>query len=93
MRTLIVLVLAALVVWVAVNYFRTGTLSLLPSATGPSDQELRELREELAAVNAKIEAAGRAAGLSGVDTTTDVGALQTRKQQIETRIEQLSRAH
>lgn len=86
MKKLLVLVVIVLAVWLTVNYVRTGTLSLFPPATTPQAQEMRDLEEELRAIEAKIEAAGRAAGLTGVDTTADVGALQARKEQIEKRL-------
>jgi len=86
MKKLILLVVVVLAVWLTVNYVRTGTLSLFPPAPTPQAQELRDLQDELRAIDAKIEAAGRAAGLTGVDTTTDVGALQARKEQIQKRL-------
>ena len=86
MKKLILLVVIVLAVWLTVNYVRTGTLSLFPAATTPQAQELRDLQDELRAIDAKIEAAGRAAGLTGVDTTADVGALQARKVQIQKRL-------
>jgi len=86
MKKLILLVVIVLAVWLTVNYVRTGTLSLFPAAATPQAQELRDLEDELRAIDAKIEAAGRAAGLTGVDTTADVGALQARKVQIQKRL-------
>ena len=86
MKKLILLVVIVLAVWLTVNYVRTGTVSLFPQAATPQAQELRDLQDELNAIDAKIEAAGRAAGLTGVDTTADVGALQARKEQIQKRL-------
>jgi hypothetical protein len=89
MKKLILLVVIVLAVWLTVNYVRTGTVSLFPPTATPQAQELRDLEDELHAIDAKMEAAGRAAGLTGVDTTTDVGALQARKEQIEKRLKAL----
>ena len=93
MKKLILLVVIVLAVWLTVNYVRTGTLSLFPPTATPQAQELRDLQDELRAIDAKMEAAGRAAGLTGVDTTADVGALQARKEQIEKRLNVLRGAH
>jgi hypothetical protein len=89
MKKLIVLVVVVLAVWLAVNYVRTGTLSLFPPPASAEAQERRDLEDELRAIDAMIEAAGRAAGLSGVDSTGEVAALQARRQQIEKRLEAL----
>jgi len=89
MKKLILLVIVVLAVWLAVNYVRTGTLSLFPPAATPEARELRDLEDELRAIDAKIESAGRAAGLTGVDTTGDVAALQARREQIEKRLNAL----
>jgi peptidoglycan hydrolase CwlO-like protein len=93
MKKLIVLVIVVLAVWLAVNYVRTGTLSLFPAAATAAEQEKRDLEAELSAIDAKIESAGRAAGLSGVDTTADVAALRVRREQIEKRLESLRAQH
>lgn len=92
MKKLIVLVVIVLAVWLTVNYVRTGTLSLFPPAATPQAQELKDLQDELRAIDEKMEAAGRAAGLTGVDTTADVGALQARKEQIQKRLNVLQGA-
>ena len=86
MKKLIVLVLVLLAVWVGVNYVRTGQLSLFPAASSPEQQRLQELEAELKAVESQIEQAGRAAGLTGVDTTGDIGALQAKKEKLEKEI-------
>ena len=83
MKKLILLVLVVLGVWVGVNYVRTGKLSLFPPAMSEEAQKLHDLQEELDAVNSQIAAAGRSAGMTGLDTTADVEALMIRKGQIE----------
>jgi peptidoglycan hydrolase CwlO-like protein len=88
MKKLIVLVLVLLAVWVGVNFVRTGQISLFPAATSPEQQRLQELEADLKAVDAQIEQAGRAAGLTGVDTTGDVGALQAKKEMLQKQIEE-----
>jgi hypothetical protein len=92
MKKLLLLVVVLLAVWLAVNYVRTGTLSLFPAAAAGS-AEVRDLEAELKALDAKIEAAGRAAGLTGVDTTSEVAALQERRKEIEKRLVDLRGGH
>ena len=86
MKKLIVLALVALAVWLGINYVRTGRLSLSPSAASPAQQHLQDLEAEMKAVESQIEQAGRAAGMTGMDTTADVGALMARKQKLEKQI-------
>jgi capsule polysaccharide export protein KpsE/RkpR len=86
MRKLVILVLVVLALWIGVNYFRTGRLSLVPGAGDPQAQHLHDLETELAAIQAQIDQAGRSAGLTGMDTTADVAALTAKKAQIEKEI-------
>ena len=86
MKKLVVLVLLALVVWVGVNYLRTGRLSLLPPSSSPEEQRIHDLEAELQAIQSQIDQAGRAAGMTGMDTSADVSALTARKTRIEKEI-------
>ncbi len=86
MKKLIVLVVVVLAIWLGINYMRTGHLSLFPPQMTAEEQRLHELEQELASVTAQISQAGRAAGMTGMDTTADVGALMARKQKIEKEI-------
>jgi predicted negative regulator of RcsB-dependent stress response len=88
MKKLIVLVVLALVVWLGVNYARTGKLSLMPAASSPEEQHLQELEAELKSIDSQIDQAGRAAGATGMDTTGDVSALMARKDKLVKQIEE-----
>ena len=89
MKKILVLVAVLVVAWLGFNYMKTGQLSLLPSASSPENEKLRSLEAELRAVNSQIESAGRAAGMTGMDTTADVGALTARKEAIEKQIAEI----
>jgi hypothetical protein len=88
MKKLIVLVILALVVWLGVNYARTGRLSLVPASLSPEEQRLNDLEAELKSVESQIDQAGRAAGATGMDTTGDVSALMVRKDKLVKQIEE-----
>jgi hypothetical protein len=88
MKKLIVLVILALVVWLGVNYARTGKFSLMPASASPEEQRLHDLEAELKSVDSQIDQAGRAAGATGMDTTGDVGALMARKDKLVKQIEE-----
>jgi hypothetical protein len=90
MKRLILVVVAVVAVWLGINYARTGHLALFPSAGTPAEQHIKELEQELAALDSQIASAGRAAGVTGMDTTGDVSSLTARKTEIE---KQLAEAH
>jgi len=83
MKKVILLVVAVVAAWLGINYARTGKLALFPSAANPTEQRVHELEHELAAIESQIQSAGRAAGMTGMDTTGDVASLTAKKAQIE----------
>ncbi|HUD71344.1 MAG TPA: hypothetical protein VMQ62_05215 [Dongiaceae bacterium] len=90
MKKILVLVIVLVVAWVGYNFMNTGKLTLLPGGGGsPEEAQIRALESELHSVESQIESAGRAAGMTGMDTTADVGALTARKEAIEKQIAEL----
>ena len=83
MKKFLLLVIAVVAVWLGINYARTGRLALFPSAANPGEQRIHDLEQELAAIESQIQSAGRAAGMTGMDTTGDVASLTAKKAQIE----------
>jgi hypothetical protein len=78
-KNLITIVVVVVVALVAYNYFQTGNFSLMPGG-GMSDEEkqLNTLKGEFRRATQAYRQAGRAAGVSGMDTTSDAAAaLQT----------------
>jgi capsule polysaccharide export protein KpsE/RkpR len=92
MKKLILLAVAVVAVWLGINYARTGRLALFPSAASPAEQRVHDLEQELAAVESQISSAGRAAGVTGMDTTGDVSSLTARKEQIEKQLAEARKA-
>jgi hypothetical protein len=78
-KNLITIVVVVVVALVAFNYFQTGEFSLVPGGgMGPEEKELNRLKGEFRSAAQAFRQAGRAAGMSGLDTTADVErALQT----------------
>jgi hypothetical protein len=78
-KNLITIVVVVVVALVAYNYFQTGEFSLMPGG-GMSDEEkqLNSLKGEFRRATQAFRQAGRSAGVSGMDTTSDAAAaLQT----------------
>jgi hypothetical protein len=86
MKKLLVLVAVLVVAWLGYNFLQTGKLTLLPGGGNPEEAQLQALESELHAVESQIDSAGRAAGMTGMDTTADVGALTARKDALEKQI-------
>ena len=78
-KNLITIGVVVVVALVAFNYFQTGEFSLMPGG-GMSDEEkqLNSLKGEFRRATQTYRQAGRSAGVSGMDTTSDAAAaLQT----------------
>ena len=92
MKKFLLLVVAVVAVWLGINYARTGRLALLPDAADPAQQRIHELEQELAAIESQIQSAGRAAGMTGMDTTADVASLTAKKAQVEKQLAEARKA-
>jgi hypothetical protein len=88
MKKLILLVVVLAGALIGVNYMRTGTVALFPTAASAEERQLRDLERELEAVKAQMGQAGRTAGMTGADTTADVSALMEKKERLEKQIEE-----
>ena len=83
MKKVLVLVAVLVVAWLGYNFLQTGKVSLLPGSQTPEEAQLQSLESELHAVESQIESAGRAAGMTGMDTTGDVSSLMARKEKLQ----------
>ena len=85
----LVLAAAALVVY---NYISTGRIALIPTATlSAQDREINELEARVKQAVRQFGQAGRAAGLSGMDTTADAESARVEVQDIQRRLDELAR--
>jgi cytochrome c-type biogenesis protein CcmH/NrfG len=78
-KNLITIVVVVVVALVAFNYFQTGKFSLLPGGgMSQEEKDLNRLKGEFRRATQAYRQAGRSAGVSGLDTTSDAAAaLQT----------------
>ena len=89
MKKLILLIVVGAGIWLGVNYVKTGQLTLFPAELSAEERELKDLEEQLEAVKVKMAAEGRAAGLTGMDTTAAVSGLLEEQKRLEERIADL----
>src|SRR5262245_1009570 len=90
-RLVLAVVLAAAAVF-AYNYITTGQLTLIPSKPmSDQEKELSDLEARLKSAVREYAQAGRAAGLSGMDTTSAAEAARVEVQQIQKRLDDLGR--
>ena len=61
-------------------------------STGGGDDALADLRHRLDAAESSFQQAGRAAGMSGVDTTSDAGAALAEVADVERELRELDRS-
>ncbi|MGH9749062.1 MAG: hypothetical protein ACRD6R_03955 [Candidatus Polarisedimenticolia bacterium] len=86
MKRIILLIVVLAGALVVVNYVRTGQVTLIPAGLSQEEKALNDLERELEGVKAQMAQAGRTAGMTGMDTTSDASALLTRKEQLEKQI-------
>jgi outer membrane murein-binding lipoprotein Lpp len=89
MKGLILVVLLVAGALLAYNYVHTGKLTLIPSSTSKAEQQLQELEQRLDSARRQFEAAGRAAGVAGVDTTADAEAARREVERVESDLKEL----
>jgi len=90
-KLVLFLVLAAFAL-VAYNYVTTGRLALVPTASlSEEEQAINEMADQVRALVKNAAAAGRAAGLSGIDTTQEIEAARIQLQAIQTKAKELGK--
>jgi chromosome segregation ATPase len=83
MKGLVLVVLLVAAALLAYNYVHTGKLTLIPSSLSKAEQQLQRLDQRLDSARRQYEAAGRAAGISGVDTSADAEAARREVERVE----------
>jgi len=76
----------------AYNYFTTGKITLIPSfSVSEEERELKNLESRFHKAKSRFRSAGRAASLSGVDSTSDAEAARLEIERVEEALGQLKR--
>ena len=89
MKNLLIIVVLVVGGLVAYNYATSGELSLVPSTASAEEQELKGLEKRFDAARRQYSQAGRVAGMSGIDMTADVVAVQRRLSEIQRELKAL----
>ncbi|HUK14523.1 MAG TPA: hypothetical protein VLW17_14580 [Thermoanaerobaculaceae bacterium] len=90
MKALLVIIVALLACLVVYNYATTGQFTLVPAALQSAQQrELSRLEDRFLKDKARFEQAGRAAAVSGVDTSADAEAVRLDVERVETALRDL----
>jgi hypothetical protein len=92
MKNLITLIVVVVLGLVAFNYFQTGEFSILPASKSGDEMEVNRLRGEFRRVAQEFRQAGRAAGLSGMDTSAAAGAAERSLAGIERDLKKLKQS-
>ena len=90
MKKVLALVAFLVIVGVAANYVIKGGLPFMQSLS-EEEQEINRLRGELRAAQTEYRQAGRAAGLSGIDTTAEAEAALAEVDRIAAELRELKR--
>ena len=90
MKNLITLAVVVVVGLVAFNYFKTGELTIIPGGSMSDEaREVNRLRGEFRQAAQEYRQAGRTAGLSGLDTTSEAEAALNRVDGVERDLKKL----
>ena len=92
MKTLIMVVVVVVVALVAFNYLTTGELKLLPGDTmSDAGHEVNRLRGEFRAAAREYRDAGKAAAVSGIDSSDQAAAALAEVDRVEHEVRQIAK--
>ena len=95
MQKLVVLIIVIVAALLAVNYFMTGELTLIPgsgaSAGGDEASEINRLRGDFRAAAREFRQAGRGAALGGTDTSDTAAAAIAEIERVQQAVEKIAR--
>ncbi len=84
MKKILILMVVLAAGLVGYNYVATGELKLMPGAAGSAeDQKVEALASELRAAASELAQAGRSAGLTGMDSSSQAAAALARIGRLE----------
>jgi len=90
MKGILALIGLVVVALLAYNVITTGQLSLRPPGGGSTEEKLlRGLEQQLDAARREFQQAGKAAGLTGADTSFSAEGLHNRVERVEEGLDRL----
>jgi hypothetical protein len=90
MKKIVLILVFAVAGLLAFNYVRTGEVTLIPAGSATAEgRQLDDLADRFEAARKQYGQAGRTAGLSGMDTTSDADAALRTVHDVEKALGQL----
>ena len=90
MKKVMVAIVLAVGALVGYNFLTTGQLSILPSSSlTAEEQELEDLASEFDTARDRFHQAGRAAGMTGIDSSADAEAAILNAKRVEKALDEL----
>ena len=90
MKKLLVIVVLAVAGLLTYNYLTTGQIHLVPPKPSPAAQQLHRLASEFHTLVREYRAAAQGAGVSGIDSTYEAGALRIRIIRVQRQLDELT---
>ncbi|NOZ78006.1 MAG: hypothetical protein GXP48_02255 [Acidobacteria bacterium] len=90
MKKLLLFLIVVLIGLIAYNYVKTGTLRIIPARPAPASQQLDRLTARFHTLVREYNNAGRAAAISGLDTSYDAGAIRLKMLALQENVDELA---
>lgn len=91
MKKALIVLLVAAAGWIGFQSYRAGQLSVWAGEKSPDQARIEALEKRLDEARARYKQAGRAASVSGVDTTAQADAAMQEIKRLEKELEELRR--
>jgi hypothetical protein len=89
-KNLLLFLIVVLIGLVAFNYVKTGTIRIIPASPTPASQQLDRLTARFHTLERRYNNAGRAAAISGLDTSYDAGAIRLKVLSLKQEVDELA---
>ena len=92
MKKLLVVLLLAGTGWIGYQSYQAGRFSVYAGRLSPEEAQIRDLEKQIREAKKRFAQAGRAAGLSGIDTTAQADAAMREIKRLEGELEKLRKS-
>jgi Tfp pilus assembly protein PilN len=89
MKKVLIVLLVAAAGWVGFQSYQAGEFSLYAGKKSPEEVRIEQLEKQIAEARARYKQAGRAAGVSGIDTTAQADAAMQEIKRLEKELAEL----